>query len=316
MVRSTSPDSLIPEFRGQYSVENMKKSARHSVEQVTVILVLTVLVIGFTTNVYASDAAPGLVILAPGGALNSSTVIGTSFVLAFAVSNFQLVPPGLPGQTNQPNQGHIHVFLDGVYYNLWAIPEGIPFNNVQPGQHTIKLELVNSDHTPLNPDVSASTTLQVTSAPQGPPSLTILSPAGALNSATNVSPSFVVSFAINNFTFTDPIGQPKALNTGHMHIFLDDVYYGLWTSMNPIPFIGLNSGSHTIKLQLVNNDHTPLSPDLSQTISVTVSGASSSLSTSPSSGSIAGFPVEAVLAGAVIWIGILVLVARKQKVKQ
>lgn len=294
----------------------MKKSTRTVIESITAILVLTILAISFTTNVYASDPAPGLVILAPGGILNTSTVVGTSFVLAFAVSNFQLVQPGLPGQTNQPNQGHIHVFLDGVYYNVWAIPEGIPFNNLQPGQHTIKLELVNNDHTPLNPDVSASTTLQVTSAPRGSASLTILSPAGALNAATTVSPSFVVAFAISNFTFTDPIGQPKALNTGHMHIFLDGVYYGLWTSLNPIPFIGLSPGSHTIKLQLVNNDHSPLSPDVSQTITITVSGASTSLSTSSSPVSIAGFPIEAVLAGAVIWIGILVLVARKRKAKQ
>lgn len=274
------------------------------------LLVLAVLV-SATAPIAHADTAPSLAILSPGGLLNNSTVVPPSFVVSFAVFNFAFVNPGIVGQTNQPNMGHMHVFLDGVYRTLWAQPEGIPFNDVPAGQHTIKLQLVNHNHTPLNPDISASVTVQVTSAPQGAPGLTILSPAGALNSATTVGPSFVVSFAVNNFYPTDPIGQPKALNTGHVHIILDGAYYGLWTTLNPIPFMELQPGSHTIKLQLVNTDHTPLNPDVSQTITVTVSGSSST--TSPAA--IPGFPIEAVLVGALLWLGASAIL-RKRKSKE
>jgi hypothetical protein len=209
----------------------------------------------------------------------------------------------------------MHVFLDGVYWDLWAQPEGIPFNNIPVGQHNITLQLVNSDHTPLSPDVEASVIVQVTNAPQGTPTLTILSPAGFLNNATTVSPSFVVSFAVSNFVLTDPVGQPKALNTGHIHIFLDGAYYGQATSVSSIQFVGLSPGTHTIRLELVNNDHTPLNPDVSKTITVTVSGASTAMTTS-SSLSIPGFPIEAVFAGALIWIGALAYFAHRRKIHQ
>jgi len=278
------------------------------------VVVLALLVNSVSSSVSAA-ASPQLVILSPGGALNKSTVVTPSFVVAFLVTNFQFVAPGMPGQTNQPGQGHMHVFLDGVYWDLWAQPEGIPFNNVPVGQHNITLQLVNSDHTPLSPDVEASVIVQVTNAPLGTPTLTILSPAGFLNNATTVSPSFVVSFAVSNFVLTDPVGQPKALNTGHIHIFLDGAYYGQATSVSSIQFVGLSPGTHTIKLELVNNDHTPLNPDVSKTITVTVSGASTAMSTS-SSLSIPGFPIEAVFAGALIWIGALAYFAHRRKIHQ
>ena len=278
-------------------------------------VVVLALLVNSTSMSVSAVASPQLVILSPGGVLNKSTVVTPSFVVAFLVSNFQFVAPGMPGQTNQPGMGHMHVFLDGVYWNLWSQAEGIPFNNVPAGQHNITLQLVNSDHTPLSPDVEASVIVQVTTAPQGSPKLAILSPAGLLNNATTVSPSFVVSFAVFNFVLTEPVGQPKALNTGHIHIFLDGAYYGQATSVNSIQFIGLSPGAHTIKLELVNNDHSSLSPGVSQSITVTVSGASTAMSTSNSL-SIPGFPVEAVFAGALIWIGALAYLAHRRKANQ
>jgi len=292
----------------------MSKPNRNTQRIVITLLALAILMSTVPTFVNAAMSGPELVILSPGGLLNHSTVVPTSFVVSFLVSGFQFISPGLVGQTNQANQGHMHVFLDGVYRTLWAQPEGIPFDNIQPGTHNVTLQLVNSDHSPLSPDVEASVIVQVTAAPQGAPSLTILSPAGALNPATTVNPSFVVSFAVSNFALTDPIGQPKALNTGHIHVFLDGAYYGLWTNANPIPFIGLSPGSHTVKLQLVNNDHSALSPDVTQSITVTVSGTTSG--TQSASSSIPGFPVEAVLAGALIWVGILAVYSRKRKTNQ
>ena len=292
-------------------MRKLTKSQSVLIKATLVLLLLAALVGSFSANIHASsDPNPALVFLSPGGILNPSTTVTPSFVLAFAVFNFTLAPNAV-GQAAVAGQGHIHVFLDGVYWNVWAVPQGIPFDNLPPGQHTIMLELVNNDHSALSPDVKASATLQVTSAPQGPPALAILSPAGVLNNATTVGPSFVVAFLVKNFVFTDPAGQPKAMNTGHIHVFLDGTYYSLWPSAGSIPFNELKAGSHTIKLQLVNNDHSALSPDASQTITVTVTGAAPA----PPSAAIPGFPIEAVLVGAFIWLGALAILYRKRKAK-
>jgi len=217
-----------------------------------------------------AQPAPGLLILSPAGALNPNSTVSPSFVVSFTLVNFELAEPGIPGMVNKPNQGHIHVFLDDTYYALWINENPIPFSNLSSGNHTIKLQLVNNDHSVLNPDVSKTIAISVTEAPSGQPSLRILSPAGALNTDTNVATSFKVSFIVNNFTFADPVGQPNALNTGHIHVFIDEKYYVLWTSTLPIPFDSMAQGQHTIKLQLVTNRHSPLNPDVSTTITVNV----------------------------------------------
>ncbi len=234
-------------------------------------LIVTLIAALLTLSPSASaQGAPGLTILSPAGALTPSPIVRTSFVVSFTLTNFQLVAPGAPGLVNAPEQGHIHVFLDGDYYAIWDSAGPIPFD-VAPGNHTIRLQLVNNFHAALTPDISQTISVMATDAPAGSPELTILSPAGALNADTTVGSSFKVSFLIRNFQLADPIGQSAALNMGHIHVFLDGKYYSIVASEGPIAFDLLTAGQHTIKLQLVNNDHTPLTPDVSKTITVTAS---------------------------------------------
>jgi hypothetical protein len=108
-----------------------------------------------------------IVILAPGGALNSNSTVAPTFLLSFFVQNFTLVQPGTVNDVdtvttgaNPHNEGHIHVFVDSVYVTIWTNGNGIPFT-LSPGTHTISLHLVNDFHQEFSPQVNATTTLTV-----------------------------------------------------------------------------------------------------------------------------------------------------------
>jgi hypothetical protein len=116
--------------------------------------------------------------------------------------------------------------------------------------------------------------------------IVILSPGsgGALNSNQNVGPSFLVSFYVLNFTLVQP-GQYKtqanttvaasggipAHNEGHIHVWVDgNSYYTIWANSNGIP-LNLSPGTHTIRLDLVNDFHQTFSPGVNATTTVNVS---------------------------------------------
>ena len=109
-------------------------------------------------------------------------------------------------------------------------------------------------------------------------SIKILSPGGALNTNTNVNQSFLVSFAVSNFTLQQP-GTINDVNTfttgsgarnqGHIHVFVDNAYITIWTNANGIP-LTLSPGTHIIRLDLVNDLHYEFSPGINATTTVNV----------------------------------------------
>jgi hypothetical protein len=110
-------------------------------------------------------------------------------------------------------------------------------------------------------------------------SIAILSPGGALNSNQSVNPSFLVSFAVNNFSLVQP-GTTGDVNTvagsgptahaeGHIHVFVDGHYTTIWMTTNGIP-LSLSPGTHTIRLDLVNDLHYEFSPGINATTTVSV----------------------------------------------
>ncbi len=243
-------------------------------------LLLSVIAFSPTVFIVNAQTTPALTILSPAGALNPSTVVRQDFEVSFTVSNFELVQPGIAGQTNNANQGHIHVFLDGAYIALWINSNPIPFNGMTPGNHTISLELVNNDHASFSPKITQNITVSITTAPipLGTPGISILGPAGSLNTNSNVPPTFALSFTLKDFVLGEPVGQPNAINTGHIHVFIDGTYDVLWVSEAPIPIYDLSTGQHTVKLELVNNDHSSLSPAVSATTTVNVQAPAASTS--------------------------------------
>ena len=86
-------------------------------------------------------------------------VLGRDVTISFRVTNFTLVPPGRGEPV--PNEGHVAVFLDGVYYMAVMAFRPIPFSDLVDGDHTVKVQLVNDAGQPLTPDTSKSVTFRI-----------------------------------------------------------------------------------------------------------------------------------------------------------
>jgi hypothetical protein len=142
----------------------------------TLVIAMFMIAIPSTTPRVYGAAAPclqkcGILILSPGGALNSNTNVNSSFIVSFAVHNFTLQNPGTINDVNTTttggtahNEGHIHVWVDGHYITIWASPNGIPLT-LSPGTHTIRLDLVNDLHQTFSPGINATTTVTVLESP-------------------------------------------------------------------------------------------------------------------------------------------------------
>ena len=93
---------------------------------------------------------------------DGATLPPGDITVTVAVTNFNIVDK--QGQANIPGEGHVHFFLDTTppqtpgqpavpSSGTWAHVSGTTytFKNVTEGTHTIAVELVNNDHTALNP---------------------------------------------------------------------------------------------------------------------------------------------------------------------
>jgi hypothetical protein len=208
------------------------------------------------------------------------------------VSNFNLVDQ--LGRANAAGQGHLHYFMDvdapatigkpavtaaGTYAATPAI--SYTWTNVGGGSHRFSVELVNNDHTPLNPPVIESISVLV--IPEiGPPSMVILSPRD--NSVVE-GDKVTVSVQASNFNLVDKLGQANAAREGHLHYFMDvdaptaagqpavtaaGTYAA--TSADTYTWNNVSTGTHVFSAELVNNDHTPLNPAVVAKITLVVKG--------------------------------------------
>ncbi len=269
-------------------------------------LITLVLVVLFLTGVFAfsagcssAPAAPSVAITSP---QNMAALTGSSIPVTVSVSNFNVVDK--QGQASVAGEGHIHFYMDvspipsdptkpaipADASAAWAHVSGTSytFTNVTPGSHTITVQLVNNDHTPVSPLVTASVMVMV-SQQGGTPSVSIISPQ---NGAALTGSSIPVSVSVSNFNVVDKQGQASAAGEGHIHFYMD---------VSPIPsdptkpaipadakaiwahvsgtsytFTNVTPGSHTITVQLANNDHTPVIPLATSTVTVTVAGGAPS----------------------------------------
>lgn len=93
-------------------------------------------------------------------------------VVVDVTTNFKLVDK--LGENPVPGEGHIHYYMDvevpttpgqpavteqGTY--AVGMEESHIWKNIEPGQHTFAIQLVNNDHTPLDPPVFAQVTITV-----------------------------------------------------------------------------------------------------------------------------------------------------------
>ncbi len=120
----------------------------------------------------APTTAPALTQPAPAGAPPTLRILTpencsiTNFDINIDVetTNFTF-SEGNIGKANQPGQGHYALYIDGQLRQQVAV-SGINIMNLAPGPHTIRVQLVNNDNTPLNPPVEATVNIAVR-APDG-----------------------------------------------------------------------------------------------------------------------------------------------------
>lgn len=105
----------------------------------------------------ASAQSPGLEVSTP---TNGSTVDGTDVTVTFSVTGITLIQStvpleqaGLQPEANRPGEGHVHFMLDLNPLVVWGTADPYTFTNVPPGEHQLMVELVNNDHSSLNPPV-------------------------------------------------------------------------------------------------------------------------------------------------------------------
>lgn len=109
-----------------------------------------------TTSVFAQSSAPSLKMITPS---EGQTLYENKVPILLSVENFQLVDYQI-NQLPQTGQGHIHLWLDDVNPTresaVKLITDDFTFSDVAYGDHNLRAELVNNDHTSLNPPVVVS----------------------------------------------------------------------------------------------------------------------------------------------------------------
>jgi len=86
-------------------------------------------------------------------------VLGRDVTISFRITDFALVAPGRGESV--PNEGHVAVFLDGVYYMSVVAFRPIPFSDLVDGAHSVMIRLVDDAGRALTPDASDSVTFRI-----------------------------------------------------------------------------------------------------------------------------------------------------------
>ena len=120
------------------------------------------------TSVFAQNPAPSLRVVTPS---EGQTIYSDKVPILLSVENFQLVDYQT-NQLQQVGQGHIHLWLDEANPTresaVKLIKDDFTFSDVAYGDHNLRAELINNNHTSLNPPVVV--TVSFKNEPIGSPS--------------------------------------------------------------------------------------------------------------------------------------------------
>ncbi len=102
----------------------------------------------------APTSSPSIAFTSP---TEGSTVTGPEVTVTFSLSNFQIDAANI-GKANAAAKGHLHGYLDGGTYiaiadNKVVLNKATTGADLAPGKHSLKLELVNNDHSKITPAV-------------------------------------------------------------------------------------------------------------------------------------------------------------------
>ncbi len=120
------------------------------------VLSALVLVVGLAGSASAADLDASIVGLS-NGTVHPDSKLGPVVIVTLAVKDFQLKDFTKATEVND-REGHIHIWLDGQAFNTLTSEPVWVFGGVKPGKHTLHIELVRNNHTPLSPPVKKTIT--------------------------------------------------------------------------------------------------------------------------------------------------------------
>lgn len=119
-----------------------------------------VLLVGLVGPALAADLEVSIVGLKD-GVVHPDAKLGPVVIVSVAAKDFQLKDFTKATDVND-REGHIHIWLDKQAFNTLTSEPVWVFGGVKPGKHTLSVELVHNNHTPLTPPVKKVITFTMT----------------------------------------------------------------------------------------------------------------------------------------------------------
>lgn len=244
-----------------------------------------------------AQARPGLRVISP---TEGARITSTDIPVQVEVSNFKLSAEDV-GLPDVDGEGHIHVMIDGmsmgVLFNFYTTPTFTLLGDaLTPGKHTLIFDLATNTHMDMEHTVQhviidyQPTALQPAPAAiahPGSPSVRIMSPADG----ATVGPRFTLQVDKTNFTPSLGLeGKPNLAGFGHYHVMVDmDAFPmmmmgGMMSMDGMVAMPGSDTisldlsawppGRHTLTVEPVQDDHTPIEGAREATISFNLQGTS------------------------------------------
>ena len=237
------------------------------------------------------------------------------------VKDFKLSAEDI-GRPDKPDEGHIHVMLDGmnmgVLFNFYTEPKfTLLGTGIKPGQHKLIFDLATNTHEDIEStakevaiDYQPATPKPLPSPAtfSAPPGVKILQP----QDGVTLGPKFTIQVQPDNFNPSLELeGKPNVKGYGHYHVFVDMDMSMMSPSASaaakpaasgaaagsgqmeqmmsmagmiampggnsiPVDLSAWPNGKHTITVELVQNDHTPIEGAKPAMINITLQGAGAS----------------------------------------
>jgi hypothetical protein len=202
-------------------------------------------------------------------------------VIQYRAENLHILPVfGPTVLAVSPRVGHAHVTVDDAVWG-WADASGEPviLNDLEPGPHKVRVELVTANHQALDRGEVEFTVPETPARKPAPVAPQSSEPAAKIVIAAPLPEPLsrgvvYIPYRAENLHIV-PVFGPAALavspQVGHIHVTVDDAtWHWADASGNPVIVQGLAPGRHKILIELVNPVHRPIDQG---TIEVTVPGA-------------------------------------------
>jgi plastocyanin len=210
---------------------------------------------------------------------NKDVAPGADVNLTVTVTNFTLAPDKI-GKEAADGEGHYRVYLDDKTGDDALATSGdktvkvtLP-GDISTGAHKLKVVLYTNDKKAVDPAVSVTVDFTVKAA--GTPKVEV----SAAKDTVAIGSAVKLTIKATNFTLKKVSPNPvNKAGEGHYHVYLDDKTGTDYLAAShrgdidvSIP-LDVKPGKHKLRVVLMNNDHTPITPSTSAEVEITVEGA-------------------------------------------